>query len=725
VTGPDDATCKRPHSHVSQCSDLGSHPSTRKSYDMTLAVFPFHRPREIPHHSIPLHHSTRYSCTTQLSYTTSLPTSITHHPTLAMSDSFLDLFLDPPKVASYRINPNKQCGVVKHGGNRCTTQLSCRIHGEDEKRAVNRSTTYEKLLSKQLASNALSSTHHTGRPGLAPVFDPDTQCGVELPVGEPCTEDFMFCEAHTPKQQPTVPGRSVRLDDLQRVDNATSSRLMWEIGDIAFQYNPNTYCGVKNTDGSHCQCMLSCMRHTAKDKREVLRDPPFQHKFTTLLRLQNSRITIKELEDPWSQPWWDKGAARRQEAQENHILSEHDEDQQASFVEGCTTIDEMDLCYSDDVPPVTPDRPSCGNTDTASQKQTPKAPSPRAPRGSVSPLSWDTSDDEQFTPTSSRDGFESDSDEEEHGDTVEGSRADLDAQEAQLERDWAQLHQVQARQERRKARLHDEEVTTCQGWEQVCRGQARQHRLELQLLQDQAIHEREKAQLSHDQDKKQIRALQRRDDQAMERLRNAELRYDELAASFDRHNDQSTEEIGNAQLRYDNLSASFDSLLASNDHDSASNDRLSASFDLLNDQSTKRLHNAELRYDQVVATLDRRVHEQQATDLEVKRLRERAQRVDELEQALDVQRSEKASMLQSIEDLKLELKTPPKAPIAQQSRAESTSTMTAREKQNAFKEQVRKTLAEQNVKAAKEAEINKLQEEINAMFQQNTRWGMK
>ena len=51
--------------------------------------------------------------------------------------------------------------------------------------------------------------------------------------------------------------------------------------------------------------------------------------------------------------------------------------------------------------------------------------------------------------------------------------------------------------------------------------------------------------------------------------------------------------------------------------------------------------------------------------------------------------------------------------------------MTAQEKQNAFKEQVRKTLAEQNVKATKEAEINKLQEEINAMFQQNTRWGMK
>jgi len=135
----------------------------------------------------------------------------------------------------------------------------------------------------------------------------------------------------------------------------------------------------------------------------------------------------------------------------------------------------------------------------------------------------------------------------------------------------------------------------------------------------------------------------------------------------------------------------------------------------------ENLRNARLRIGQLAATLDRRVSEQQVTDLEVTRLRERAQRADELEQALDMQRSENASMSQSLERLRASSKTPPSAPSAQQSRTEITSTMTAQEKQNAFKEQVRKTLAEQKVKAAKEAEVNKLQEEINALFEQTTR----
>jgi hypothetical protein len=232
-----------------------------------------------------------------------------------------------------------------------------------------------------------------------------------------------------------------------------------------------------------------------------------------------------------------------------------------------------------------------------------------------------TSDDEQLTPASSKKSLHSDSDDGKRDDTVEGSKAALDAEEAQLEHDWAQLRHDQARQKLQKAQLQDD-----------------RYRLETQLLQDKTRQDREKAQF-YDQDAENRRA-------------------------------------------------------------------------------------AQLRYDQIAATLDRHVHEQQATGLEATRLRERARRADELEQAHNVQRGYKASMLQSLKDLKVGSKNRDTLHqneiILYTSQYSALLEMQVRGVQQSIEvlltEKANATTCYQQDKLLWEAEINKLQENINALL---------
>jgi hypothetical protein len=147
------------------------------------------------------------------------------------------------------------------------------------------------------------------------------------------------------------------------------------------------------------------------------------------------------------------------------------------------------------------------------------------------------------------------------------------------------------------------------------------------------------------------------------------------------------------------------------------------------DQGVELCRNVQLRCDQIAAALDRRVQEQQVTDLEVTRLRTRAQRADELEQALHIRRDQKASLLQSIKDLSVGLKT--RETCYQNELMFITSQNSAHGVQNnSLEEQIQEiqelteglaivntnaTARYQQDTAAKEAEINMLQERINAL----------
>jgi hypothetical protein len=531
-----------------------------------------------------------------------------------------DPFLDPPEVASYIIDPEKQCGVLKPNGYRCTTRLNCRFHADVEKRAVDRSETYERLLKRQagrLAFDIRHSGYHVGQGKHALVFDPDIRCGVDLPTGEFCPQDLLLCETHTCEQQSNVQGRSVSFEGLLRVNKANASRGREKDGLDSEKYNPDTDCGAIKADGEYCQDMLSCTIHGEDVKRSVWRYPPFANNLDLLWHLQVWRMSVYELDEVYMC----NPEEQDNDGQVDPILSGSGESQ-ASGGEFSTGNDKVDVQGDNgDARPVTPSRSSRGNTNTTSPDQTATAPSPKTPRELVSLPSLFTSDDEQLTPASSKNSLNSDSDDGSREDTVEGSKADLDSQEAQLEQGWAQLRHDQARQKLQETQLQDD-----------------RYRLETQLLQDRARQDREKAQL-YDQDAENRRA-------------------------------------------------------------------------------------AQLRYDQIAATLDRHVHEQQATGLEATRLRERARRADELEQAHNVQRGYKASMLQSLKDLKVGSKNRDTLHqneiILYTSQYSALLEMQVRGVQQSIEvlltEKANATTCYQQDKLLWEAEINKLQENINALL---------
>jgi hypothetical protein len=831
------------------------------------------------------HHTKSH--TTQHPYTTRhLTPRNSRHLTLAMSDPFLD----PPKVATYRIDPNKQCGVIKPDGNRCTTKLSCTIHGEDEKHTVDRSKPYKTLLARQ-SRLLVPDTHHVARDAdqasLAPIFDPDEHCGADLPTGQPCTQDILYCDAHVSKQQPTVPGRSVGFNNLERVDEANMSRLRWKSGDEPYQYSPDTDCGVMKSNGEPCQCTLSCLWHTQRAKLAVLRTPPFQNKFYTLLRLQKSRIPSSELDNSWwktwSEPWWLKAAELRQDVEENHIVSGSGEGQQTLGGEGgvggnginargdspgpdalrrvekannsrknqegdhnrtpdqynpdtdcgamktngehcqimlvaCglhrvevqravprnppfannfselyrlqlvhqlaellgpgpsepqenlqphqstqlmhsdqgmkersiqhglvangvarsevtdervldgsgylqqalrgesgTGVDKTDLLEgSDDAPPSTPSQPPRGKVDTSSSNDTSTATSPKTPRGTASPLSLHTSDDEHFSPTApspeiprgnmtslSLDTSDNEqsipstpspktargnaslsslhtSDDEHFTPTAPSpkiSRGDVSSlsldtsddeqftptssrnslygrlsddkheQELKLEAWEAALIAREADLEQATAKLDDEAKN-----QQLLRDQTRKDPHKAQLY-DQDIETRRNEQLIYEQHCESRRDEKLVYEQYCESRRNEKLVYEQHCES--RRNEKLVYEKycecrRNEKIIYDQHCESHrnEQLLRNQDKEKRHN-----AFVIYEQDKEQRLK-AQLRYDQDRAELDRRVRAQQVSEDELARLRRRAQRADKLEETLDTQRSQKKSILQTLDSVR-------------------------------------------------------------------------
>jgi hypothetical protein len=374
-----------------------------------------------------------------------------------------------------------------------------------------------------------------------------------------------------------------------------------------------------------------------KLKHRAPRNSPFQFDLETLLHIQLSSTALYGTDEPWC----GHATGRSHDDLKDHFLGGSGESQQTSGGEGGTGDDKIDAQGdSNGAPPATPSQSPRGRVDTTSMDHTPMAPSSKTPRGNENPY---TSDDEQFTPTSSKDSPYGHISDGKHGDTVEGSKVDLDTHGAQLKRDWAQLHYEQARQQLHKAQLHDD-----------------RYRLETQLLRDQAGDDRVKAQL-YDQDGENRRA---------------------------------------AQLRYD--------------------------------RGVEMCRNLQSRYNRIAAALDRRVQEQQVTDLEVTRLRTRAQRADELEQALKAQRGQKASLLRSIKNLRVDLKiretchqkelmlivsrnSPSEWKYNSESLEELIQVIQESSKVLAIENNNAAARYEQD-KAAMEAEINKLQERINTMI---------
>jgi hypothetical protein len=203
---------------------------------------------------------------------------------------------DAPGEATYKIDPDKQCGVVKSDGNPCSVRLSCRVHSAVEKTAVKRSAAFKKLLKGQPESRALDTrilTSPANSLRFAPVFDPDIHCGTSLRDGEPCTQPMVVCKSHSPEQQSIIPGRSTSLDGLRRVHQANTDPNV--VSDKS-QFDPDKHCGVAKGDKKCQSALWRCTRHTEKDKRNVPRLPPFENQFDLLVRLQVSRTSTLEIQ---------------------------------------------------------------------------------------------------------------------------------------------------------------------------------------------------------------------------------------------------------------------------------------------------------------------------------------------------------------------------------------------------------------------------------------------
>jgi hypothetical protein len=207
-----------------------------------------------------------------------------------------------PGEATYQIDPDRQCGVVKSDGNPCSVRLSCRVHSAVEKNAVKRSAEFKKLLKGQPESRALDTRILTAPANslrFAPVFDPDIHCGVRLRNPEPCTQPMIACKPHffaQLAQQSSILGRSASLDGLRRVHQANSDPKVFSTSGDKLPFDPDTQCGVAKGE-KKCQKALSrCTRHTLKDKRNVPRRPPFENQFDLLVRLQVSGASTLEIQ---------------------------------------------------------------------------------------------------------------------------------------------------------------------------------------------------------------------------------------------------------------------------------------------------------------------------------------------------------------------------------------------------------------------------------------------
>jgi ubiquitin C-terminal hydrolase len=199
---------------------------------------------------------------------------------------------EPPPIPpeAYSIDPDRQCGVLKSDGNRCSVRLNCLLHTEVEKAAIPRSKEYKQLLKLQPPSLALDFRLRLGVPRLPPsgllawISDPNVHCGVPLArsAGLPCQAGIAACTEHSLEQMSLVPGRCASVDELRRVLQANRDLA----GQTKSTFDADVHCGVSRPDGKLCTRRLRCSDHKISDKQAVPRNTGFQGRFFDLLGLQ-------------------------------------------------------------------------------------------------------------------------------------------------------------------------------------------------------------------------------------------------------------------------------------------------------------------------------------------------------------------------------------------------------------------------------------------------------
>jgi hypothetical protein len=199
---------------------------------------------------------------------------------------------------AYSIDPDRQCGVLKSDGTRCSVRLNCLLHNDAEKNAIPRSKTYKQLLKLQPPSLALDSRPRLGVPLLPPsgpiawISDPNVHCGVPLAesAGLPCQADIATCANHSPEQMSLVQGRCASFDGIRRAVKANRDAAGKKV-----PFDADIHCGVSKSDGKQCTRNLRCTHHTNATKQAVPRNTGFQGRYFELLGLQLALLPAFEL----------------------------------------------------------------------------------------------------------------------------------------------------------------------------------------------------------------------------------------------------------------------------------------------------------------------------------------------------------------------------------------------------------------------------------------------
>ncbi|SMR60164.1 unnamed protein product [Zymoseptoria tritici ST99CH_3D1] len=112
--------------------------------------------------------------------------------------------LSNQKVTGQELNLDVNCGVIKEDGTPCTWGLTCRVHSDQDRSAVQgRSTTFEELVRRhELAVQRISTEQ----------VDPDIHCAVGMDGGRRCNHSLR-CDLHTLAEKQKVADRSLPVED--------------------------------------------------------------------------------------------------------------------------------------------------------------------------------------------------------------------------------------------------------------------------------------------------------------------------------------------------------------------------------------------------------------------------------------------------------------------------------------------------------------------------------
>lgn len=214
---------------------------------------------------------------------------------------------EPPPIPpeAYSIDPDRQCGVHKSDGNRCSVRLNCLLHTEAEKDAIPRSKKYQQLLKLQPPSLALDFRPTLGVPvlpssgRLAWISDPNLHCSVPLTHsdGLPGQAGIAACAEHSLEQMSFVRGRCACVDEIRRVLKANRDIA----GNTKAQFDADVHCGVKR-NGFPCTQNLRCSRHLISDKQAVPRNTGFRGRYYDLVALQLALLPAFESLAPTETP---------------------------------------------------------------------------------------------------------------------------------------------------------------------------------------------------------------------------------------------------------------------------------------------------------------------------------------------------------------------------------------------------------------------------------------